>query len=107
MELINVSFHAAVERADRLHALEEVLGFTNVALEVVEHEHDRKYQLTSSGIMIIRNLRFNTVVTAFMANINQCTRLYRMAGKSQVSPKIYKRVIKNSQRHPELFEIYS
>jgi len=45
------------------------------------------------------------VITAFMANVNQCYRLYRMAGKGQMSPKMEKRVMKNCQRHPELFTI--
>jgi hypothetical protein len=28
-----------------------------------------------------------------------------MAGKGQVSPKLYKRITKNIERHPELFHI--
>ena len=99
------SYHAQVERADRLAQLEEVLGFTRIVLEVPVVEEEKRYCLTSSGIIIVKNLYRDFVVTAFMANINQCYRLYMMAGKGQMSPKIHKRVVKNCERHKELFYI--
>ena len=105
MKPMNTTFHAGVERANRLQALEEVLGFTKPVLEVEVYEEEKRYLLTSSGIVIVKNLYRDIVITAFMANVNQCYRLYRMAGKGQMSPKMEKRVMKNCQRHPELFTI--
>ena len=55
---------------------------------------------------LVKAIEEEFVITAFMCNINQCYRLYRMAGKGQVSPKLYKRITKNIERHPELFHIY-
>lgn len=99
------SYHAQVERADRLAKLEEVLGFTKIVLEVPVVEEQKRYCLTSSGVLIVKNLHHDFVVTAFMVNVDQCYRLYMMAGKGQVSPKMYKRVVKNCERHKELFYI--
>ena len=99
------SYHAEYERVDRLQALEEVLGFTKVVLEVPVVEDQKRYCITSSGIFIIKNLHRDYVVTAFMANVDQCYRLCRMAGKSQIPPKLHKRVLKNIERHSELFAI--
>ena len=99
------SYHAQVERADRLAKLEEVLGFTKIVLEVPVVEEQKRYCLTSSGILIIKNLHYDLVITAFMVNVDQCYRLCRMAGKSQMPPKIYKRVVKNMERHKDLFYI--
>ena len=56
---------------------------------------------------LVKAIEEEFVITAFMCNINQCYRLYRLAGKGQVSPKLYKRITKNIERHPELFHIYS
>lgn len=98
-----LSYHAEVERAERLQKLENVLGFTSVVLEVCHSE--KRYCLTSSGIIIIKDIAKDYVVTAMMATIDQCYRLYRLAGKSQISPKIYKRVKKNQERHYELLHI--
>lgn len=100
-----LSYHARVERAERLALLEQVLGFTKVVLEVECKEEQTRYCLTSSGIIIVKNLYTDLVVTAYMANLNQCYRLYREAGKAQMSPKMRKRVLKNIERHSELFYI--
>ena len=105
MKPIYTTYHAGVERANRLQALEEVLGFTKPVLEVEVYEEEKRYLLTSSGIIIVKNLYRDIVITAFMANVAQGYRLYRMAGKGQMSPKMEKRITKNCERHPELFTI--
>lgn len=101
----DTTYHAGVERANRLRALEEVLGFTKPVLDIIIQEEQKRYLLTSSGIIIVKSLRRDVVITAYMANVNQCYRLYKLAGKSKIAPKMEKRVIKNCQRHPELFTI--
>lgn len=102
---MNLSRHAETERINRLMALEKTLGFTKIVLEVAVEKDEVRYLLTSSGIIIVKNLYRDIVVTAFMANINQCYRLYRLAGKKQMSPKVYKKVTKNCEKHSNLFEI--
>ena len=99
------SYHAQVERADRLAQLEEVLGFTKIVLEVPVAEEEKRYCLTSSGILIVKNLHRDYVITAFMATIDQAYRICKMAGKSQIPPKLEKRVVKNYERHKYLFYI--
>ena len=83
----------------------EVLGFTKIVLEVPVVEEEKRYCLTSSGVLIVKSLYRDFVITAFMCNVDQCYRLYRMAGKAQVSPKVYKKITKNIERHSELFYI--
>ena len=102
---MNTTYHAGVERANRLQALEETLGFTKIVLQFEDVVEEKLYLLTSSGIIIVKSTRRDAVITAYMANINQCHRLYRLAGKSQMSPKMEKRVKKNCERHPELFAV--
>ena len=99
------SYHAAYERADRLQALEEVLGFTKIIIEVPVVEEQKRYCLTSSGILIVKNLHRDYVITAFMATVNQAYRICRMGGKSKIPPKLEKKIIKNNERHKELFYI--
>ena len=68
-------------------------------------EEEKRYLLTSSGIIVVKNLYRDIVITAFMATVAQGYRLYRMAGKGQMSPKMEKKIVKNCERHPELFTI--
>lgn len=97
------SYHMQLERANRLAKLEEVLGFSKIILEITNESN--RVCLTSSGIIVIMDLHKDYVVTAFMANVKRCAALYRAAGKSQIPPKVYKRVVKNNKRHPELISI--
>lgn len=104
MEL-TLTAHAKFDRRQRIEALEQVLGFTRSVLEVKVQEEDRKYCLTSSGVLLVKSISTDVVITAFMANIDQCYRLYRMAGKKQISPKVRERVMKNAERHWYLFDL--
>ena len=106
MRTMLFSYHAQIERADRLAKLEEVLGFTNIILEVEIPQEDKRYCLTSSGILIVKNLRKDFVVTAFAATLSQCHKVCLLAGKKQIPPKLYKRIQKNMNRHKELFELW-
>ena len=54
MITMTLSYHAQYERADRLARLEEVLGFTNVVLEVKDYGAYKRYCVTSSGIVIVK-----------------------------------------------------
>lgn len=102
---MTLSYHAEYERADRLARLEEVLGFTNVVLEAPCTERGVRYCITSSGILIVKNLFTDVVVTAYLINMKQCAFYCRMAGKSCVPPKLEKRVRKNMERHQNLYFI--
>ena len=99
------SYHMQLERANRLAKLEEILGFSKIILEIA-NENSRTC-LTSSGIIMIMDLHKDFVITAYMANVKRCMALYHEAGKSQIPPKVYKRVVKNNQRHPELINLYN
>ena len=98
------SAHILTDRANRLRRLEEVLGFTHVALEWVDEANSKRYCLTSSGVMIIKALHEDFVITAWMATVDQLYRMCLMMGKAQMPPKLYKRVSKNMERHRDLLE---
>lgn len=98
-----MSYHAQVERAGRLAALEEVLGFTSVAFSVMEGH--QRLSVTSSGILIVQDAHTQMVVTAYAIKVEKLYALCRKAGKKQIPPKLQKRVQKNFERHPELFQM--
>ena len=107
--IMNLSYHAEVERAERIELLAEYIGFTRIVMEVVLPDRNRvgkfrKIGLTSSGIMIIRNME-ELVITAYLPQIDEVVKLSRKAGKKQVPPKLYNKVLKNMERHPELLRI--
>lgn len=99
---MTLTYHAKVERADRFAKLEEVLGFTSIVMETVVPEQNKKYCITSSGILIVKGLQTDQVITAFMLTKSRLIAICRAAGKKQCPPKLMKRVEKNMVRHADL-----
>lgn len=102
---MTLTYHAQYERADRLARLEEVLGFTSIAMEVRCVEEHKRLCITSSGILIVKDLYQDIVVTAYMIDVDTLYSLSIKAGKKQMPPKLYKRVCKNMERHRDLYRI--
>ena len=61
--------------------------------------------ITSSGILIVRPLHEDKIITAFMVRVEKAASVCHGAGKKQIPPKLYEKIVKNAQRHPELFNI--
>ena len=97
--------HAEFERSERFTLLEERIGFTNIVIEILEKKDGRfrKVGITRSGIIVIRALNFDKIITAFMARDYQVERICKVAGKKCAPPKLMEKVRKNAKRHPELF----
>lgn len=102
----NKTIHAEFERSERFALLEEYLGFTNIVVEIIDKNEEGKLArkgLTSSGIIVVRCLYEDKIITAYMAHDYQVERICRKAGKKCAPPKLMDKVKKNAKRHPELF----
>ena len=102
---IDMTYHARVERADRIEIIGQVLGFSNPILEYINKEESKIYQLTSTGVILVIGLYTGHLITAFMATFDQAEKLYRLKGRKQVSPKVKKKIEKNLQKYSYLLTI--
>ena len=100
---MKLTYHAQYERADRMARLEETLGFTNTAFEVVHRQ--ARICVTSSGIAVVKRLEEEVLITAYAITIDELYALCHIECKKQIPPKLYKRVVKNMERHSEIFFI--
>ena len=101
----NFSKHLQNDHPERLAALEEYIGFTNLVMEVIEVHKKygrRRVGITSSGIMVVRSLHEDFIITAFLPTLMEVEKIARQTGKKCVPPKLLKKVQKNLERHPEL-----
>lgn len=105
LEKNKLSYHARVERQNRMKAIEETLGFTHIVIEHKDFNRNVVNCITSSGVIIIKNLKTDKIVTAYMGTYRQIEAICRLAGKKDVPPKLQKKVKKNIEKHAELFEI--
>lgn len=103
--VIEMTYHARVERKDRIEAIGEVIGFSNPVLQYIDHKERKVYHLTSTGVILVYGLYSHLLITGFMATLDQAEKLYRLCGKRQVSPKVEKKIIKNCKKYSYLLEI--
>lgn len=102
---IRMTYHARVERNERIEAIAQTLGISNPVLEYVDRKECKVYQLTSTGVILVIGLYSKALITCFMARLDQAEKLYRLCGKKQISPKVEKKIVKNLQKYSYLLEI--
>lgn len=101
----NQTYHAKVENKRRMALLGEKLGFTNIVVERIDYSRNTREGITSSGILVVRPLDSDVIITAFMVRFNKASAVCKAAGKSCVPPKLAAKIRKNAERFPELFGI--
>lgn len=97
------SWHIKNDRRQRIDGLHKKIQFTSAKLEVAVPEEDKLYTITTTGIIVIRNLYTGKWVTAYPARMGQAMWLYRKKGKRDMDKQLKKKIQKNMDRHPELF----
>jgi len=103
--VIEMTYHARVERKDRIQAIGEMIGFSRPILQYIDYKESKIYHLTSTGIILVYGMYSHLLITGFMATLDQAEKLYRLCGKRQVSPKVEKKIIKNCKKYSYLLEI--
>ena len=75
----------------------------NFYIEVFDKKRGRvaRKGITSSGLIIIRSVKEDKIITAYMPEEQEVIAICRKAGKKCVPPKLMEKVRKNLVRHPE------
>lgn len=101
-----LSKHLVYERANRLEILNEYLGYSNkVLLETYDRNCTARVRIFSTGICHIVDLYDDYVITGYALTIKQATAIWYNATGKRMPAQLYKRIIKNMERHPEIFNI--
>ena len=98
-----MTFHARVERLDRLAACVERLGVGEVALEAVHN--GVRFRLTSTGLCLVYAVNEETLITGFMCPINRCIAMYSACGYKRVPTGIFKTVTRNNKEYAFLLNM--
>lgn len=102
---IAMTYHARVERVERIEAIAQTIGITRPVLEYIDYQDQKRYQLTTTGIILVLSLKQDLLITAFMATYEQASKLYYLCGKKRVSPKVEKKIHKNLEKYSYLLHI--
>ena len=93
--LIKMSKHATQDRIDRLLFIYDNVGIGEPYIDSVED--DVLYTITTTGILLVRSAKDGTLITAYIADIDKITAIWRNKhGERPMPDNLYKRVLANA-----------
>ena len=94
-----MTYHASVERYDRLAECIDTVGFNSIICEIVDRRNpDTINVITDTGILFVRAVSTGKIITGYMADIRRLNAIF--AGRLPNS--LYKTVISNMKKYPHL-----
>jgi hypothetical protein len=102
MPTYKMTYHAKVERIDRIAALLTEVGYNEFVLEVRESNH--LYRLTDTGIIFIFDETGTTLITGYMGQRLKVSALYKLAGYTETPQRIWKTVTRNEKQYSFLYK---
>lgn len=98
MTTTTMTYHARIERADRLTYIAMNVGFGETVLTHVHEDDPYKMDcLTDTGVLIIKNTYNGTVITAYVPNIDKVMAIYRKQGYERIPTYMMNKVRKNAK----------
>ena len=100
---MKLSKHANFDSMDRMIYIDTNLGFGKVVLEI--RREDARECLTDTGVLMVKDLHEEFLITAFIARIDKVNAMYRGAGYDHIPDHINSKVMKNAKRHYKMQDL--
>lgn len=91
--MTKMSEHTKTDRLDRMVYIATTVGFGNVIFERVEQ--DKRECLTDTGVLLVKALESDFLITAFIVSIDKANAMYKSAGKGRMPDSLYRKINKN------------
>lgn len=89
IDLTRMSAHAINDRKNRFEVIENTIGWGQPIAMVPDREDPTATNtLTSTGVLVVRS-NDNTIVTAWIANVQQASAIYHKATNGKRMPQLY------------------
>ena len=91
---MTMSKHVQYDRTDRMVYIAMTVGFGNILFEKV-HE-DKRECVTDTGVLLVKSLDGETLITAFILNMDKAICLYRTVyGDRRMPTSLHQTILKN------------
>jgi|GEM_PF-6686067 len=103
-----ISQHIIQDRLERMVLIATTIGYGNVIKEFVTQGKYGKVRqcITDTGVVIIKELFTEKVITVYAIRINRAIALYRTeAPNERIPQKLYTTIINNEKKRPFLFGV--
>lgn len=94
---MKMTYHAQMERTDRLVYIAMTVGFGEVVFEHFSAE--RKECITDTGVLLVKTLKEEKLITAYIVGIDKAMALYRDTYGNQKMPHRLYTTIRNNAHH--------
>ena len=91
-----MTYHARIERADRLTYIAMNMGFGEVVLEHKNTTSHRLECITDTGVLIVKASN-GAIVTAYIPSIDKVMAIYRQEGYSRIPTQMMAKITKNAK----------
>lgn len=102
---VQLTYHASVERRERIIKIEKTIGFgkpiASAILTSQQSTKPSKNVLTDTGVIIVYSLETGKVVTVFVGNVHQSTTIYKKCYNVNRCPSHIMKMINNAQFYKE------
>ena len=92
-----MTYHAEIERAERLAFIAEHIGVGTIQYKLTKNHHDNGTIncISSTGVLIVMDANSSTIVTAYCPTIAQASAAFRSNGFSRIPPMMEEKIRKN------------
>lgn len=98
----NITAHVAVERFDRISYIIDTIGLgEEILFEALlpnSQNVTRRMALTNTGVILVKPLDADIVITAWIASIEQAVKISKASGHNKMPESIYRK-IKNNKKY--------
>ena len=103
---VELTYHARVERIDRLTALLVNLELGEIILEAPDERNEGSVRcLTSTGIVLVKSMYTGAIITGYMATMDQLHAMYYSINQREIPRDILRRVKRNATHYSFLYSI--
>ena len=103
---VELTYHARVERIDRLTALLVNLELGEIILEAPDERNEGSVRcLTSTGIVLVKSIHTGALITGYMATMDQLHAMYYSINQREIPRDILRRVKRNATHYSFLYSI--
>jgi len=97
--------HVLNDRMERMLYIAEHVGWGEVIMEV-ENSATTCMCLTSTGVVLVKNLHRDTLITAYLPNRNDLIYMCRALGYSRIPTVVENKMRKNHKHYLVLAQMY-
>lgn len=103
---VELTYHAKVERIDRLTALIINLELGEIIFEAPDERNEGSVRcLTSTGIILVKSIHTGAIITGYMATMDQLHAMYYSMNQREIPRDILRRVKRNATHYNFLYSI--